>query len=371
MSHLQGPQDLERRARNAEESIATARTQKRALDAAITAAELYLNAYRLASSAQDKKRLDAKCNALLTRAEIIKKSANWAFPSPAPSVQTSSSSNTSSQFHSNRAPSSRALSKREQIILLEGSKLHGSIFPPWQGLPDAKDFERKADGSLYEDEQDELRLSDEQKEFFAGWKRPDEALVRHGAGKDAKVTMVAENPLDLVQDAATDCSVVASMCAVVAHTVKRSGCSQLFFKNFFPQDEITHLPMLSRSGKYILRFFLNGCYRKITIDDRLPTSRAASSSTLHVIDRNNLSLLWPSLIEKAYLKVRGGYDFPGSNSGTDLWILTGWIPEQIFLHDEESEMSLAEIWTRVFEVWEKGDVLVTIGTGELTEEVEM
>ena len=88
-------------------------------------------------------------------------------------------------------------------------------------------------------------------------------------------------------------------------------------------------PAMSHSGKYIFKLNFNGCFRKVIIDDRLPSSRTARS--LHVSDRRNPDLLWPALVEKAYLKVRGGYAIPGSNSGTDVWVLTGWIPEQIFL----------------------------------------
>lgn len=99
------------------------------------------------------------------------------------------------------------------------------------------------------------------------------------------------------------------------------------------------------------------------IDDRLPSSKTTRS--LHVIDRNNSNFLWPALVEKAYLKVRGGYDFPGSNSGTDLWVLTGWIPEQVFLHHDDSTSD--EIWGRLYSAFWHGDVVLTIGTGKLTE----
>ena len=98
---------------------------------------------------------------------------------------------------------------------------------------------------------------------------------------------------------------------------------------FYPYDRVKNRPMISENGRYIFRLHFNGCYRKVVIDDRLPYSN--STRTLHVVDRQNPGLLWPALLEKAYLKVQGGYDFPGSNSGTDLWVLTGWIPEQIFL----------------------------------------
>jgi calpain-7 len=81
----------------------------------------------------------------------------------------------------------------------------------------------------------------------------------------------------------------------------------------------------------MFRFYFNGSYRNVVVDDRLPVSK--SKRILHIIDRNNPSLLWPALVEKAYLKVRGGYDFPGSNSNTDLWIIAGWIPDQNFLQE--------------------------------------
>ncbi|KAF3484128.1 calpain-7 [Arthroderma uncinatum] len=124
-----------------------------------------------------------------------------------------------------------------------------------------------------------------------------------------------------------------------------------------------HIPLISPSGKYIFRLYFNGCYRKVVIDDMLPASKTLRS--LHVIDRNNPTAIWPALVEKVYLKVRGGYDFPGSNSGTDLWILTGWIPEQVFLHHDE--LAPDYLWQRLTKFFKSSDILLTLGTGKLTE----
>jgi calpain-7 len=85
---------------------------------------------------------------------------------------------------------------------------------------------------------------------------------------------------------------------------------------------------------------------------------------LHVIDRAHPGLLWPALTEKAYLKVRGGYDFPGSNSGTDLAVLSGWIPQQVFLHDADVEPDY--LWEEIYEAFNNGNVFLTIGTGKLS-----
>lgn len=131
----------------------------------------------------------------------------------------------------------------------------------------------------------------------------------------------------------------------------------------YPCDGEEINPTISPSGKYIFCFYFNGSFRKVVVDDRLPSSK--TSRSLYMTDRNNPNFLWPALVEKAYLKVRGGYDFPGSNSGTDLWVLTGWIPEQVFLHHED--VTCDQLWKRLFKAFHYGDVLLTIGTGKLSE----
>lgn len=193
--------------------------------------------------------------------------------------------------------------------------------------------------------------------------------------------MVSDKAMDLVQDVTTDCSVVASLCAGAprdsrGHSLVRCSYrggqqdtpqADMLFQlvrliKMYPCNELTGVPQISPSGKYIFRLQFNGCYRKVVIDDRLPSSK--TSRSLYVIDRNSPTLIWPALVEKAYLKVRGGYDFPGSNSGTDMWILTGWIPEQIFLHHDE--VASDQLWGRLYHSFHAADLLLTIGTGKLT-----
>jgi calpain-7 len=62
------------------------------------------------------------------------------------------------------------------------------------------------------------------------------------------------------------------------------------------------------SGKYLVKLWINGCARRVVVDDRLPVDQ---SGRLMCSYSTNRSELWVSIIEKAYMKVNGGYDFPG------------------------------------------------------------
>ncbi|KAM5345569.1 hypothetical protein ACJ41O_011430 [Fusarium nematophilum] len=320
---------MERRAQAAESLITTSSGQK-ALDHAIRAADLYMRAAGEATTKRDATRLRLKCQQLITEAETLKSALTSNQPTEPPS------------------------------LLQRTSRLHGNYFPPWAAEPVEKDFQLATSGEPFTDNA-ALALSPRQAATFGGWKRPRDLYQEPDLASE--VFMNSENGCDLVQDMTTDCSVVASLCAA---TRILTGRNSVLSSILHPFDKEKGVPQFSPSGKYVLRLHFNGCFRRVVIDERLPAS--TTDRTLYVVDRRNPRLIWPALLEKAYLKVRGGYDFPGSNSGTDLWVLTGWIPEQLFLQRED--LDIDAVWRRIKAAHDSEDVVVTLGTGRISAEEE-
>jgi len=102
---------------------------------------------------------------------------------------------------------------------------------------------------------------------------------------------------------------------------------------------------------------MSGSARRIVIDDALPVSPNGDVLSLSTGDSN---ALWPRLLEKAYLKLMGGYDFPGSNSGDDLHSMIGWIPDYVCFHS--STFQREKTWAQVYQGFIKGDCVLTLGT---------
>ncbi|KAI0526608.1 PALB protein [Xylaria bambusicola] len=331
------------------ERLASSSSGKEALDHAIAAAELYMKAAQQSNSPLDKKRLNRKCEEMVLKAESLKK----------PSRTADSVSSVKTRLKVPRQV--RQIPASEEIILYRNSRLHGHTFPPWDADPDPTYFH----GDVYSDPAP-FTLSPRQKAILAGWKRPAELFKQTpglGTGSDDTVAQVTDD-YDLVQDITTDCSVVASLCASMKHL--QPGPTSMLPALMFPVNSTDGRPGISANGRYVFRMFFNGCFRKVVIDDRLPAS--CNERTLYVVDRQNPNVLWPALIEKAYLKIRGGYDFPGSNSGTDLSILMGWIPQQLFLQSDEVDWNAT--WRRIKKAYDFGDVIITLGTGRLSPDEE-
>lgn len=202
---------LEEQAQSIEKTIASKTNDNGALEATIKSAELYLQALHLADKPSDRKRLDARFKELLGRAERLKASRDGATPStPKKEVNVRL-----------KAPvSNRKLTTRENIILLEGAKLNGFLFKPWTGPPSSDEFSLRVSGVPFTDSSP-LPLSSAQLESFDGWKRPHQALPSvnsdpSGEDSPGEAVMHLAVSMDLVQDMTSDCSVVASLCALTS-----------------------------------------------------------------------------------------------------------------------------------------------------------
>ncbi|NXE49186.1 ADGB protein, partial [Casuarius casuarius] len=171
------------------------------------------------------------------------------------------------------------------------------------------------------------------------WKRPSEFLTD-------KVPVVVKNETTFDLFSANEhifCSelmrwIISEICAVwriYNGKVLTSETSTLFWKpweHIYALCKATrgHTPLYNSYGKYIVKLYWMGCWRKIVVDDTMPFNE---DDNLLLPATTCQTELWPMLLSKAIIKL-ANTDICESGKReleefTVLHALTGWIPELI------------------------------------------
>ncbi|KAJ1910405.1 cysteine protease [Mycoemilia scoparia] len=278
--------------------------------------------------------------------ESIKSLSVNTFPSsPSPSY-SSISTNTNTNSSTNKDSEEYHLTRYELQIIQRTSIINCNTFVPWL----TRDIQEPLLNlpNLFNDPDGKLKLSAKQQSQFSRWERLSE---KH----DCMISQI--NCESIAQDIVTDCSFVASLC--VSAAFERRFKKQIITNHIYPHDEFG-VPVFNPSGKYMVKLFVNGYWRKVLVDDYFPVSKSGKLMCTYTVTNE----VWPCVVEKAFLKMMGGYDFPGSNSSIDLHALTGWIPEHVFIHDDAFNPEVT--WARIRDGCIYGDTLFTIATGPMS-----
>ena len=193
------------------------------------------------------------------------------------------------------------LTEAEIAVLKRSSLIASGVFLPWSDA-DAQNIDKRPSAPLWIDPDGFLKLSGKQLARFHTWARPNQiARIRHDRGitksRQNPVMVKAITPYTIRQQYVTDCSFIASLCICAAF--ERTFHRGLVTSLIHPQTP-EGIPMISPSGKYAVKLWLNGVARQVIVDDYLPIDQFGNLLCSHTSGRFEL---WVSIIEKAYMKL--------------------------------------------------------------------
>lgn len=223
----------------------------------------------------------------------------------------------------------------EDKLMWLGSKIHGQFFPPMIEFDGVTSFdivpELDATRPL-------LSLPDTISATF----------MKTSGTNERGVINDLEN---IYQDLLTNCSFVCAILSII----------------HINPDLVYSLLSHVYKDTYKVKLYLNGCFRLVTLDNKLPL--VDNGRNLVMRSLTNPAIVWPALLEKAYLMVMGqGYNFQGSNMAVDTFMLLGWIPEVVHvlnghLYDgTEADDTLAQLFRNK-------KVLLGLGVGQLSDKL--
>ena len=253
-----------------------------------------------------------------------------------------------------------SLSSEEIAVLKRSSLITSGLFLPWSE-EEARAIDTSPAAKPFVDPDGVMKLSPKQISKFHKWARPREIMAMQAQPRSASIDMIRKiDPYRIKQHLVQDCSFIGSLCICAEY--ERRFKRRLVTSILYPQDAKGN-PTISPSGKYMVKLWLNGIPRQVVVDDMLPVDRYGNLLCSYCQVKSGLEL-WVTIVEKAFMKLSGGYNFPGSNSGSDMHALTGWLPERIFFPEDQTnvrdfETPTERVWDRLYSANSYGDCLIT------------
>jgi len=122
---------------------------------------------------------------------------------------------------------------------------------------------------------------------------------------------------------------IASQFAAVAEHRLLLPRGTFLWELIYPQDE-EGIPLFNPHGKYIVKLFVQGKWRKVLIDDVVPIGYAMHGNNMYapiLPTSNDNNIIWPQLLAKAL--IQAFQDDLGMPVLQCISALTGWMPYQL------------------------------------------